>query len=417
MGSREGVTVLLPVARAEPAQLERAFASMQAQTCRNIELLLVLNGSDDVTRSTARRLCASDDRAWMIELEQAGLAAALNAGLSEASHELVARMDADDACSPDRIERQVEAMRRRPDVAALGTSYEIINASGDRLGIVTPPADPAQARWRLLISNPFAHGSMMLRRSAVLALGGYDESFERAQDYDLWVRLSARGRRTGVCALPDVLYTLTRPDEVRAFGATSMQGVHAARVMMRAWERLSVGDPSAIAQELATIAERGDAEQARRSIEQRMEEQGPTLLDLMAWLWGSWTSPGSHVRAFDAARTARVREVGRAMRARGVAGVWLWGAGRHTDWLLAHADELGVPIIGIVDDALFGHRRFGYRIDHPQALGAGEHVLLSSDWHEEAMWSSSDVHRKRGVIVWRIYGTPECSQGHDRTAA
>lgn len=417
MGSREGVTVLLPVARAERAQMERSFACIQAQTHEQLEILLVLNGCDDATRSCAGRLCASDDRAWMIELERAGLAGALNVGLSEARHELVARMDADDACSPERIECQVQAMDRQPEVAALGTSYEVVGSAGERLGIVTPPASPAEARWRLLISNPFAHGSMMLRRSAVLGLGGYDDSFERAQDYDLWVRLSARGGRSGVCALPDVLYTLTRPDEARAFGSTELQGVHAARVMARAWESLGIGNPSAIATELARMAERGEVEEARRSIEQRMGDVGPTLIDLTAWLWGSWTSPGSHIRAFDVARGARVREVGRAMRARGVPGVWVWGAGRHTDWLLGHADELGVVIVGIVDDALFGSERFGYRIEHPGSMTAGEHVLLSSDWHEEAMWSNSEAHRQRGVIVWRMYGHPECSVDFGRAAA
>lgn len=409
MSVQEGVTVLLPVSRGDPRLLERAFTCVQNQTYERLEILLVLNGADEQTRDGAQHLCSGDGRAWMVEIDRAQLAAALNVGLSEARYELVARMDADDACDADRVAMQVEAMSGRPGVAALGTSYRVVGSEGGSLGVVTPPADPDEARWHLLISNPFAHGSMMLRRSAVLTAGGYDETFDRAQDYELWSRLSMRGRRTGVCALPEVLYTLTRPDESRAFGSTPMQGAHAARVMARAWDALPRGQAVEMLELIASMAERGEVEPARRRIEERMGQGGPSMVDLLAWLWGSWTSPGSHLRAFDAARAARVREVGRELRAAGVVALWVWGAGRHTDWLLSHADDLGVPVVGIVDDALAGQERFGYRVESPEAIGAGEHVLLSSDWHEEAMWAGSWSHRQRGVRVWRIY----CGAGEE----
>ena len=114
MSMSEGVTVLLPVSRAEPRLLERAFTCVQSQTHERLEILLVLNGADEQTRDCASRLCASDGRAWMVEIEVAQLAGALNVGLSEARHELVARMDADDCCDAERVARQVEAMRALP---------------------------------------------------------------------------------------------------------------------------------------------------------------------------------------------------------------------------------------------------------------------------------------------------------------
>jgi len=392
-----GVTVLLPVWRCEAQMLDRAFASIANQTYADLEILIVLNGSDERTREAARRLCAGDERAWMIELERANLASALNAGLSEARFDLVARMDADDRCSPDRIERQVEAMRLRPAVAAIGTAYEIVDGHGARQGVVTPPGEVEESRWRLLVSNPFAHGSMMLRRAAVLEAGGYDASFERSQDYDLWVRLGGHG---GVCAIPEVLYSLTRTD--RAFGATPEQGVHAARVMARAWAGLARGELDEAS--LAAMCERQDVSGALAAVEDRMNAEGATLSSLAAWLFGQWASPGSHVKAFDVARGARVREIGRAMRAAGVERCWVWGAGRHTGWLLENQRELGVQIAGIVDDHLAGQERFGVRVESPGRVEGGEHVLLSSDWHEDAMWESAGAARDRGVRVWRVYG-------------
>jgi hypothetical protein len=246
-------------------------------------------------------------------------------------------------------------------------------------------------------SNPFAHGSMLLRKSAVLAAGGYDASFTRSQDYDLWVRLAGRG---GVCAIPEVLYTLTRAD--RAFGATAEQGVHAARVMARAWGGLARGTVDEGA--LAAMCERQDVSGALSAVERKMEAEGPTMADVASWLFGRWASPGGQAGAFDAARAALVREVGAEMRAAGVRACWLSGAGRHTVWLMEHLAELWWEIAGVVDDALAGQRRFGMEVREPGALKGGEHVLLSSDWHEEAMWASSAGARGRGVRVWRVYG-------------
>jgi glycosyltransferase EpsE len=400
-----GVTVLLPVWRCEPEVLGRAFGSIAAQSYDELEILVLPNGSDTVTREAAIRLCDGEPRARVIKLERANLAAALNVGLEQARHELVARMDADDVCAPERIGVQVAAMEGRAEVVALGTAYEIVGEDGETVGLVTAPVDPGEARWRLLVSNPFAHGSMMLRRSVVLEAGGYDESFERSQDYELWVRLSVE-MGLEVCAIPEVLYSLTRTD--RAFGATEAQGAAAARVMARAWGGLGRG--ALDERVLASMIERQDVSGAVSAAAGRLAADGPTVLGVAGWLFGQWANPGSHVKAFDVARGARVREVGRAMRSAGVERVWVWGAGRHTGWLLEHLDDLGVEIGGIVDDALSGQVRFGFVVESPAVLAGGDEVLLSSDWHEDAMWDSSSGARDRGVRVWRVYGEVMCSE-------
>jgi glycosyl transferase family 2 len=401
-----GVTVLLPVWRCEPEVLGRAFGCIGAQSYDELEILVLLNGSDAATRAAAIRLCDGESRARVIELERANLAAALNVGLEQARHELVARMDADDVCAPERIGLQFAAMEGRLEVAAIGTGYEIVGEDGEKVGVVTAPVDAGEARWRLLVSNPFAHGSMMLRRSAVLEAGGYDESFERSQDYELWVRLSVE-MGLEVCAIPEVLYSLTRTD--RAFGATEAQGEAAARVMARAWGGLERGVMDE--RVLGSMIEREDVSGAILAAAERLAADGPTVLGVAGWLFGQWVNPGSHVKAFDVARGARVREVGRAMRSAGVERVWVWGAGRHTGWLMEHLDDLGVEIAGIVDDCLAGQARFGFVVESPGVLAGGDEVLLSSDWHEDAMWDSSSGARDRGVRVWRVYGEVMCSDG------
>jgi hypothetical protein len=102
------------------------------------------------------------------------------------------------------------------------------------------------------------------------------------------------------------------------------------------------------------------------------------------------------------ARRARVREVCGALVREGVTALWLWGAGDHTRQVLEHPEDLGVPVRGIVDDSVRGER-FGLTVCGPEALKPGEVVLLSSDWHEGAMWERSAGARGRGVRVVRLY--------------
>jgi glycosyltransferase involved in cell wall biosynthesis len=173
------VTVALPINRLPnggdgrgAARLRAAFESIVGQAHRELEILIVANGADEGTLRSVRELAASDPRARVVELAEANLGGALNAALAEASHELVARMDADDWCVPSRLAVQVEEMLRRPEIAALGCAWEQADERGQVGAVVRPPCNRSEARWRLLIGNSFAHGSMMLRRSAVLAVGG-----------------------------------------------------------------------------------------------------------------------------------------------------------------------------------------------------------------------------------------------------
>src|SRR5437762_3415151 len=161
----ELVTVALPVWRDE-GTLERACWCMLAQTWREIEVLIVLNGSDERTEAVASGLAKRDGRVRVLKLKEAGLAAALNVALREARGGLVARMDRDDECSPERVARQVAFMKERPRLGAVGCAYNVVGAEG-RVFTVRPPVDEVESRWRLLLGNCFAHGSMVLRKRAV----------------------------------------------------------------------------------------------------------------------------------------------------------------------------------------------------------------------------------------------------------
>jgi hypothetical protein len=134
-----------------------------------------------------------------------------------------------------------------------------------------------------------------------------------------------------------------------------------------------------------------------------LTRRGPSQEGLLAWHWARQIVPPMVVKAAEVCRMSRLRETGGVLRDAGAERLWLWGAGRHTGWLLDHRADVGLPIAGIVDDALAGEHRHGFAVSAPSALCAGEHVLISSDAFEEAIWEASAPLRQRGVHVHRLY--------------
>ncbi len=417
----------------DPGTLRDAVACMRGQsiaTSRNwrLAIWLVCNGADGATRETAAGLAAEAARDGGVpielrELDRASLAAALNLVLRESGAEFVARMDADDMCPRDRLEKQLAAMDAEPGAAACFCAWETRDASDATVQRMEAVEDARLVPWLLLMGNPFAHGSAMMRREAVLAAGGYDESFTRAQDYDLWLRLSQRG---ALVSARETLYFHRIRHAGQGVEGARVQAVHAARARGAAMARLkslrevhgaaggAAGEKSGEAA-LARLHEvMGEvamgaafAGDERALVAKLIEATGPipTREGAEAMLWARGTARARSDEAERACFAACLREKWREMRDAGVDEVTLWGAGRHTGRVL-EALKLMAPmtprVTRIVDDHAVGHVG-EFTIERPEVLRAGETVLISSDAHEAAMWERSLALRQRGVRVFRLY--------------
>ncbi|HEX9156410.1 MAG TPA: glycosyltransferase family A protein, partial [Syntrophales bacterium] len=108
------VSVVIPVHNGEK-YLSQAVESVLDQTHRDLELLVVDDGSTDSSAAIIRRFALKDRRVRVLTQENLGVAAAGNRGLQEAGCEWVARLDADDVFLPGKLERQVGFLRRNPD--------------------------------------------------------------------------------------------------------------------------------------------------------------------------------------------------------------------------------------------------------------------------------------------------------------
>lgn len=223
------VSVVLPVRDGE-AHLEEAVDSILLQTFVDLELVVVDDGSVDSTPRLLADFAAHDVRVRVHRLDRVGLVAALNAGIEVAHGVYVARMDADDVSLPRRIERQVAELDRRPRLGVLGTQVRYIDAAGSAIGLWSLPLGEELVRWSLCFGTPLAHPSVMIRRS-LLVRHAYSAAALHAEDYDLWLRLSAE---TQLDNLPEILF------ERRVHGASisdlheDEQATTAAEVQRRA---------------------------------------------------------------------------------------------------------------------------------------------------------------------------------------
>ena len=185
------ISVLIGVRDGAP-WLPAAIQSVLGQTLADLELIVVDDGSSDAT--PALLAAERDPRLVSKRQARAGLAVALNRAVGLARAPLVARLDADDVALPARLERQRAFLLAHPEVGLLGTAARVVDESGRDVEIIRPPEDDRDIRRVLIRRNPFVHSSVMVRRSLLASAGGYDASFPVAQDYDLWLRLSALTR-------------------------------------------------------------------------------------------------------------------------------------------------------------------------------------------------------------------------------
>ncbi|HLG83150.1 MAG TPA: glycosyltransferase [Bradyrhizobium sp.] len=193
MTSTPEVSVVLSV-RNGGADLPKAIGSILAQSFSNFELIAINNGSRDGTRAYLDSI--SDPRVRVFHQEDAGLAAALNRGISLARGRYVARQDHDDLADPSRVAKQVDFLDRHPDYALVGTRAEIWVGDKPTGRFHDHPTADAELRFALLFNNYFVHSSVMIRKAALDEVGPYstDRARQPPEDYELWSRIARRFR-------------------------------------------------------------------------------------------------------------------------------------------------------------------------------------------------------------------------------
>jgi len=205
------VSVVMPVYNAEATVLH-ALESLRAQTFQPLEIIVVNDGSTDGTMD----LLHHQPDIVLLDHSHRGIAATLNEGLTAASGDYIARMDADDFCHPARIEEQASYLDLYNEVGLVGCRVEFGGNRQQQTGYATyvdwingliEPDDIALNRF---VESPFAHPSVMFRRELFEQFGAYrDGPFP--EDYELWLRWIANGVKTA--KVDEELLTWNDPPE------------------------------------------------------------------------------------------------------------------------------------------------------------------------------------------------------------
>lgn len=234
------VSVLL-ASKNGAAFLPEALASVDAQTYRPIEFLLVDDGSTDATGAILDAFARAHPNARVLRSDGTGLAAALSLAARSAAGSLFARQDDDDRSHPERIERQVAHLAAHPEDAVVGTGAVLIDEGGRALAPYPVPVERAAVRRLLRRATPFVHGSVLMRREAYERAGGYRAPFRASQDYDLWLRMPADA---GLANLAEPLYEWRSHARGVFARARGEQLFYAALSRAFAEERAAVGSDS-----------------------------------------------------------------------------------------------------------------------------------------------------------------------------
>lgn len=170
--------------------IREAVQSILDQTFQQVELIVVNDGSTDATLNILR---AFDDRRITIVNNPGnlGIAASQNNALSVATGEYLALMDHDDISLPDRLQMQVDFLDAHPEVGMLGCNCISVDENDNVQSVSSHFSDDAFLRWQLLLCGcPFFHTSLMVRRSEMERIGGYDGSYLFAGDYHVISKLT-----------------------------------------------------------------------------------------------------------------------------------------------------------------------------------------------------------------------------------
>ena len=184
------VSVVIPAYNMERFICD-AVDSALSQTYKNIEVIVIDDGSKDRTKEILKKYAPN---IRYIFKENAGLSAARNTGIKYAKGEYVAFLDADDRWLSQKIEKQIKAFNESDSIGLISCGVRMINESGDILAVDKKEeiySNKNKFIEKLYLSNFVSGGSQaVVKRSCFEKVGFFDENIQSSEDWDMWLRIA-----------------------------------------------------------------------------------------------------------------------------------------------------------------------------------------------------------------------------------
>lgn len=186
------VSVIIPAYNADKTILE-TIKSVQQQTFLDFELIVINDGSTDRTLEFLNSV--EDPRLNIFSYSNGGLPVARNRGISHATGEFIAFLDADDLWTPDKLELQLASLQQHPEAGVAYSWTYFMEKQGESLSF--NPCDPLPLEGnvyaKLLVRNLLHNGSNpLIRKQAIDSIGEFDSTLKSCEDWDFYLRLAAR---------------------------------------------------------------------------------------------------------------------------------------------------------------------------------------------------------------------------------
>ena len=201
------ISVIMSVYNGEE-YLAEAIDSVLGQSLADFELIVINDCSTDRTGELLARYASADARVKVHTNEvNLRLPSSLNKAISLAQGKYIARMDADDICLPDRLEKQYAFMEAHPDVALSSCKFMTLKNGVFSSGGCGSKTDHESLKAMLLVTNPILHPGIIAKAEVIRELG-YDPSFTCTEDMELWTRFVMAGYKVEILSEYLMVYRL-----------------------------------------------------------------------------------------------------------------------------------------------------------------------------------------------------------------
>lgn len=183
------ISVIIPVYNGEKT-IRETIESVLNQTYKNIELIVINDGSLDLTLNVTSSI--KDPRLKVFSYKNAGVCMSRNRGIERTCGQFISFLDADDIWTPDKLEMQLKALQANPQASVAYSWVDYIDERGDFVRHGNHITINGDAYEKMLIQNILENGSNpLIRRQGLINVGIFNQSLTLAEDWDMWLRLAA----------------------------------------------------------------------------------------------------------------------------------------------------------------------------------------------------------------------------------